>query len=96
MYYIDHSAKSFRRSVRKVAKRSCDIAKLEVTIDLLASGKPMPPEYNDHNLAGNYKGYRECHVGGEGDWLLIYKKDKKQLILVLVETGTHADLFSGY
>ncbi|MCL2603536.1 MAG: type II toxin-antitoxin system YafQ family toxin [Defluviitaleaceae bacterium] len=66
---------------------------LTVTIELLASGKPMPPQYRDHPLRGNYKGYRECHIAGSGDWLLIYRKIEKHLILVLVETGTHTDLF---
>ena len=93
MYDIDRSVKSFRRSVRKVAKRGYDISKLETTIELLAGGKLMPPEYRDHPLKGKYVSYRECHVGGEGDWLLIYKKDHNRLILVLTETGTHSDLF---
>ena len=53
----------------------------------------MPPEYRDHPLKGNYNGYRECHVGGEGDWLLIYKKYEDKLILVFTATGTHSDLF---
>jgi len=93
MYDIDRSAKSFRRSVRAIAKRGYNLTKLENTIDLLATGKPMPVNYQDHALKGNFKGYRECHVDGAGDWLLIYKKDENKLILVLTATGTHADLF---
>ena len=50
-------------------------------------------EYRDHPLKGDYKGYRECHVGGEFDWLLIYKIDKGLLTLLLSRTGTHQDLF---
>jgi mRNA interferase YafQ len=69
------------------------MSKLETTIDLLLTGNPMPPEYRDHPLRGNYVGYRECHVGGESDWLLIYKIHKDKLILVFTATGTHADLF---
>ena len=93
MYNVDRSLKSFRRDVRKVAKRGYKMNKLETTIRLLASGNPMPLNYRDHALKGNYIGYRECHVGGEGDWLLVYYKDKDKLILVLTETGTHSDLF---
>jgi len=93
MYEVDRSVKSFRRSVRTVAKRGYDMSKLESTIDLLADGGAMPASHHDHPLAGDYKSYRECHVGGEGDWLLIYRKDNDRLILVLTETGTHADLF---
>jgi len=93
MYEVDRSVKSFRRSVRAVYKRGYDMAKLEKTIDLLVCGKIMPAVYKDHSLKGKYKGYRECHVGGSNDWLLIYYKDDDKLILVLTVTGSHSDLF---
>ena len=92
-YEIDRSSKAFRRSVRSIQKRGYDISKLEQTIVLLASGKPMPPNYSDHQLKGKFKDYRECHVEGAGDWLLMYRKYEKNLILVLTKTGTHSDLF---
>ena len=38
-----------------------------------------------------YKGMRECHI--EPDWLLIYKIENRLLILKLIRTGTHSDLF---
>ena len=91
-YTPDYST-NFRRNRRSLIKRGYDMSKLESTIDLLLSGQPMPPEYRDHPLKGNYNGYRECHVAGEGDWLLIYKKHDDILILVFTATGTHADLF---
>ena len=69
------------------------MSKLERTIDLLSRGSQMPPKYQDHPLKGNYTDYRECHVEGAWDWLLIYKKDNDLLILVLTATGTHSDLF---
>jgi len=84
---------SFRRNRRLLIKRGYDMTKLETTVDLLLKGDSMPPEYRDHPLKGNYIGFRECHVGGEGDWLLIYKKQNDKLILVFTATGTHADLF---
>jgi mRNA interferase YafQ len=42
------------------------MSKLENAVDLLLSGKSMPPNYRDHPLKGKYKGYRECHVDGAG------------------------------
>gem|GEM_PF-1144217 len=60
--------------------------KLEQTIDLLLSADAMPPKYRDHPLRGNFVGYRECHVDGEGDWLLIYKKHEDLLVLVFTAT----------
>ena len=91
-YTPDYSTR-FRRNRRLLIKRGYDMSKLEITIDMLLKGDLMPPEYRDHPLVGNYSGYRECHVGGEGDWLLIYKKHSNKLILVFTATGTHSDLF---
>jgi len=91
-YSPDYSTR-FRRNRRLLIKRGYDMFKLETTIDLLLRGDIMPLEYRDHPLKGNFAGYRECHVGGEGDWLLIYKKQNDTLILVFTATGTHADLF---
>ena len=90
-YTPDYST-NFRRNRRLMIKRGYDMSKLENTIDLLLAGDLMPPEYLDHPLKGNYIGYRECHVGGESDWLLNIKQNDK-LILVFTATGTHADLF---
>ena len=93
MYEVDRSIKSFRRDVRAVAKRGYNMSKLERTITLLADGRPMPQNFRDHPLKGNFQGYRECHVDGAGDWLLVYKKEHGKLILVLTAIGTHADIF---
>src|SRR3989338_5796330 len=38
---------------------------------LIANDAPLPPEYIDHELTGECKGFRECHIGG--DFLLIYE-----------------------
>jgi len=92
MYKVDTSVK-FKRNRRLLSKRGYDISLLDQTVKLLASGDPLPPKYRDHALKGNYKDYRECHVDGMGDWLLIYKKFNDTLLLILTETGTHSDLF---
>lgn len=91
-YTPDYTTR-FRRNRRSLIKRGYDMSILETTIDLLLTGGIMPPEYRDHPLKGNWTDYRECHVGGEGDWLLIYKKKNDKLLLVFTATGTHADLF---
>ena len=45
--------------------------------------------YKDHQLSGNYKHYRECHI--EPDWLLMYKIENYELQLARV--GSHSELF---
>ena len=57
----------------------------------LANGEKLPNENRDHELKGDHRGYRECHI--QPDWLLIYKFEDDILILTLSETGTHSDLF---
>jgi len=51
--------------------------------------KQLPPEAKDHQLIGNWKDFREFHLGG--DLLVIYKVEKKDLILIRI--GTHNQLF---
>ena len=38
-----------------------------------------------------YKGCWECHINP--DWLMIWKQFDKELQLILVDTGSHSDLF---
>lgn len=65
--------------------------KIEQTIDILAKGQKLPLCYRDHNLSGELSKYRECHI--QGDLLLIYKIEKENLILVLIDIGSHSQLF---
>ncbi len=82
---------TFKKDLRKVAKRGYDLNLLGIIVDTLAEGKPLPEKCKDHNLIGNYKGCRECHI--TPDWLLVYEIFNDELILYLTRTGTHSDLF---
>lgn len=82
---------AFKKDYKRIKKRGYDISLLEKVISLLADGKVLPKEYNDHELKGGYKGCRECHI--LPDWLLIYEIDGNSLILYLTRTGSHSDLF---
>lgn len=64
---------------------------LEEVINIIASGKKLHPKHRDHQLSGEFKRYRECHI--KGDLLLQYQLRKQELILVLVDIGTHSFLF---
>lgn len=81
----------FRKDYKRVKKRGYDMGLLEEVIDLLLNEQQLDERYRDHGLLGNYMGFRECHI--LPDWLLIYAKDKEQLILTASRTGTHSDLF---
>ncbi|WP_294208084.1 type II toxin-antitoxin system YafQ family toxin [uncultured Solobacterium sp.] len=90
MYKIRPSAK-FQKDLKRIQKRGYDITLLKDVLNLLVNGKILPIKYKDHNLSGNFKGCRECHI--TPDWLLIYEIAENELILYLTRTGTHSDLF---
>lgn len=66
----------------------------EAMLLLVANNGPLPAEWLDHALTGEWAGHRECHIGG--DFLLIYKLDDsgKTGLVVFIRAGTHSDLFS--
>ena len=88
--YTPERSVKFRKDYRRMKKRGYNMSLLDNVITRLANGEPLPPRYEDHPLKGNRKGYRGCHI--LPDWVLIYKIDKGNLILILTETGSHADL----
>lgn len=81
----------FKRDLKSAAKRKKDIAALGRVVQMLANEEPIPNEYYDHSLTGQYRGFRECHI--EPDWLLVYRIEKEELELFLFRTGSHSDLF---
>ena len=83
----------FKKDYKLAIKRGLDPKKLEEVILLLCNETVLPKKYDDHALVNfrNYKGMRECRI--EPDWLLVYKIVKETLILRLIRTGTHSDLF---
>ena len=81
----------FKKDYKRMKKQGKDLSLLQKVIDDLLAEKILPEKYKDHSLAGNYLGFRECHI--QPDWLLIYAVDHGQLILTASRTGTHSDLF---
>ena len=83
----------FNKQLKKITKQGKKTDKLKNIILKLANGEKLEAKYKDHALIDTqyYKNCRECHI--EPNWLLIYKYKDKELILYLVETGSHSDLF---
>lgn len=81
----------FKRDLKLTVKRGYNMALLEKVVNTLASREVLEAKYRDHPLAGNYEGFRECHI--TPDWLLIYRIKDNNLHLLLSRTGTHSDLF---
>ena len=81
----------FKKDVKRAGKRGEDLAKLREVMELLIEGEPLPAEFKDHPLRGNFAGSRDWHV--EPDWVLIYTLTEKDAHVRFERTGTHSDLF---
>lgn len=83
---------AYKKSYKLMKKRGLDLSLLDDVVDTLRQGKVLDKKYRDHDLKGNLKGFRECHI--QSDWLLIYLIEKDILTLTLVDTGSHSDLLN--
>lgn len=90
MYKLRFTNK-IQRNIKLMKKRGKDLDKLTFILKLLQQGQELPAKYKDHALSGDYAGCRECHI--EPDWLLVYEILNNELIILLLTTGTHSDLF---
>lgn len=90
-YEILYSNK-FKKSLKKIKKQGKDLKKLAQVINKLASKEPLEPKHKDHWLYNdkNYSECRDCHI--EPDWILVYKYLENEIILLLVNTGSHAEI----
>ena len=91
MYEI-RPTKAYRKAYKRVSKhKDIDLELLNTVIDKLASGEKLAAKYKDHQLTGDIKDFRECHI--HNDILLVYQKIEDVLVLVLVNIGSHSQLF---
>jgi mRNA interferase YafQ len=91
MFKIEISSR-FKKSYKRVKGNIRFKEKnFEEVLGFLEKGAVLPQKYNDHGLKGNMVGHRECHLAP--DILLVYKYERDVLVIVLVNIGTHSDLF---
>ena len=91
MKYDIQFTNQFKKDLKLAKKQNKDLDKLFEVIDILANGGTLDAKYRDHDLTGNYKGTRECHI--EPDWLLIYEICGDVLVLMLYRLSSHSELF---
>lgn len=91
MYFQYHTPK-FKKSLKKILHSGkVGRSEIEDVTSVLSLGKKLENKYRDHKLLGEYAGYRECHI--RPDLLLLYKIDKKSKVLVLINLGSHSEIF---
>ena len=83
----------FKKDYKRIVRRGYDANRLEIVMAILASNRKLPEKYRDHRLTNSrdFKDARECHI--LPDWLLVYRIHDDTLILELMRTGSHADIF---
>ncbi len=83
----------FKKDYKKAIKKGCNEEDFRDILKILVNQQPLPQKYRDHLLTDSkeYKNVRECHI--YPDWLLVYRIEKDELILELIRTGSHSDLF---
>lgn len=75
---------------RTVSGVRCTNDDLKPVLVALATDQPLDVRYRDHDLSGDWAGYRECHI--KPDLLLIYRKSDADT-LRLARLGSQSELF---
>jgi mRNA interferase YafQ len=81
--------RDYKREARGLHRRTLD-DDLVPLLTALANDRLLEPRHRDHELGGDWSGYRECHV--KPDLLLIYRKSDGD-VLRLARLGSHSELF---
>ncbi|MBI5470649.1 type II toxin-antitoxin system YafQ family toxin [Candidatus Kaiserbacteria bacterium] len=91
MYTVVASAKYGKSYVRIMRGGKVKPAAVDFVIGYLKRGEALPAICKDHQLKGDMSVYHECHI--KHDLLLQYRRDEEAKLIVLVNIGTHQDLF---
>lgn len=89
MYTID-VLPSFLRDLKKYQRTVGSVERVHAVLAMLQKGEPLPHALRDHQLQGKLRRYRELHV--EADWLLVYEKDGKRIIITCLWLVSHKKL----
>jgi mRNA interferase YafQ len=93
VYNLKYSSK-FKKEIKRIEKsgrKKSDIAEIKRIIYQLAIPEILPDKNKDHELTGNYKNYRECHIFP--NLLLVYRYYEEDNDLMLYRIGSHSELF---
>lgn len=91
MKYKIQTTRTFDKSFVRCRKRGYEMEKLLEAVKILEEKGTLPQTYRPHKLVGNHAGEWEAHIAS--NWLLTWQQNDKELILLLLDTGTHSDIF---
>jgi mRNA interferase YafQ len=81
----------YKKDLKRLEKQHRDISALNKIVEMLAKQEVLDPSCRDHPLNGEFEGCRGCHIGF--DWVLVYKVENDNIVLVLMRTGTHTEVY---
>ncbi len=90
MYSVRYTAQ-FKKDLKLCVKRGLDIDLIRTAITILAENGKLPQSYKPHVLHGKRDGQWECHI--KPDWLMVWEQSDEELTILMLNTGTHSDLF---
>lgn len=90
MYKITYT-KQFKKSLKTCLRRGLNVELLNTVLNMLSESGWLPAKYKPHKLKGKYSECWECHI--QPDWLLVWQQNDKELNLLLIDTGSHSDIF---
>lgn len=91
MKYRLRTTNQYDKQLKKCLKRGYDESKLIEVVKCLVEGKELHIRYRAHRLSAKFNYCWECHI--TPDCLLLWDYDEDNLILLLLQTGTHSDIF---
>lgn len=89
LQYTSRFKKDLRRELKDPHNKNL-ASELKLLFELLVNEIPLPEEFHEHQLRGNYIGHFESHI--RPDLLIIYKF-VNPAGLIAIRLGSHADLF---
>lgn len=91
MSYSVDTTRKFDKAIKRCIKRGLDMSKFKDCVRILSENGKLPVQYRPHKLSGKFSSAWECHI--EPDWLLVWEQNDTELTLLMIETGTHSDIF---
>ncbi len=79
----------FKKSLKKYKNQKKVLEELDFVLEQRINNKPLPQKYKDHELKGNFRNIRECHL--KPDALLLYFVVDNE-VLKLYNIGSHSGI----
>lgn len=81
----------FKKDLKRCLKRGYKESEFEYVVNKLLNGEELDAKHHAHKLNSKFHHCWECHINP--DWLLLWDYFEDELVLLLLQTGTHSDMF---